>query len=118
MYIFTTKYSEMKKNLLIPSLLMISFTLIQCTAKKAATADMPPEEIVANVKKNYTAEQMEEGKTIFESNCNKCHGLKEPESRDVAKWERVLPRMNKRANLDDEQAGKVRAYILAHAKLD
>lgn len=60
---------------------------------------------------------MEEGKVIFSSNCGKCHAIVQPEERTVGKWEKVLPRMNKKANLDEMQAGKVRAYVLAHAQM-
>lgn len=94
-----------------------SVLMAQCTAKKTATAAKSPEEVVAEVKKNYSEDQMEEGKTIFVGNCGKCHDLKEPETRTVEKWERILPRMSKKANLDDAQSGKVRAYVLAHAKM-
>lgn len=94
-----------------------SVLMAQCTAKKATSSSMTPDQKVAEVKKNFTDEQMEEGRVVFEASCQKCHKLYEPGSRDVEKWERVLPRMNKRANLDDSQAGKVRAYLLAHAKI-
>ena len=94
-----------------------SILMAQCTAKKTATTTQSPEEIVAEVKKNYTEDQMAEGKTIFLGSCGKCHDLKEPETRTVEKWERVLPRMSQKAKLDDVQAGKVRAYVLAHAKI-
>lgn len=94
-----------------------SILMAQCTAKKTATTAKSPEEIVAEVKKNYTEDEMAEGKTIFLGSCGKCHDLKEPETRTVDKWERVLPRMSKKANLEDDQAGKVRAYVLAHAKM-
>lgn len=94
-----------------------SVLMTQCTAKKTATSAKSPEEIVAEVKKNYSEDQMAEGKTLFQGNCGKCHALFEPESRTVDKWERVLPRMSQRAKLEDTQAGKVRAYVLAHAKI-
>lgn len=107
----------MNRLVTILAVLGTSVLLVQCTAKKTATATMSPEQIVADVKKNYTEAQMEEGKTIFESKCNKCHGLKEPEHITVNKWERVLPRMSDKAKLDEAQSGKVRAYVLAHAKV-
>lgn len=94
-----------------------SILMAQCTAKKTTTTTKSPEEIVAEVKKNYSDDQMEEGKTIFLGSCGKCHDLKEPETLTVDKWERILPRMSKKAKLEDEQAGKVRAYVLAHAKI-
>lgn len=91
--------------------------MAQCTAKKTAGSSKSPEQIVADVKKNYTEAEMEEGKTIFESSCKKCHGLKQPETRTVEKWERVLPRMSQRSKLNEKEAGKVRAYVLAHAQI-
>lgn len=106
-------------NRLLTALLILSGSvfLAQCTAKKTASNTMSPEQVVADVKKNYTEAQIEEGKSIYMAHCNKCHGYKEPESHTVNKWERVLPSMSKKAKLDEDQAGKVRAYVLAHAKL-
>ncbi|MEZ5016240.1 MAG: hypothetical protein R2800_04255 [Flavipsychrobacter sp.] len=94
----------------------LSILLVQCTAKKTAKNTMTDEEVVASVKKQYTDSQMEEGKAVYQSSCGKCHALFEPESRTIHKWEKVLPRMSKRANLETADAGKVRAYLLTHAK--
>lgn len=98
-------------------LLGLSISLYACTSKKATTSTKSPADVVAEVKKNYTADQMEEGKTLWQSSCQKCHKLYEADSRTVAKWESVLPRMSKRAKLSDDNAGKVRAYLIANAKL-
>ena len=94
-----------------------SVLMAQCTAKKTTTTAKSPEETVAEVKRNYSEAQMEEGKTLFMGSCDKCHDLKEPQARTVTQWERILPRMSKKAKLEADQAGKVRAYVLAHAKL-
>jgi Dihaem cytochrome c. len=104
----------------IITLIFLSTTVVftQCTPKKAATAGMSDAEKVADVKKNFTEAQMQEGKTIWQGSCDKCHKLYEPESRSIDKWERVLPRMTNRAKLDDAQGAKVRAYLIAHAKMD
>lgn len=112
----------MKRFVTALTIVTASLLMAQCTAKKATSSaaapkEMTPEEAVADVKKNFTEAQMEEGRVIFQGKCGKCHNLHEPETRNVAKWERVLPRMSKKANLEEEQAAKVRAYVLAHAKL-
>ncbi|MCB0698879.1 MAG: hypothetical protein KDC11_03485 [Chitinophagaceae bacterium] len=107
----------MKKILTVLTIGGMSVLMANCSAKKTASATKTPEQIVAEVKSKYSDEQMNEGKTIFQESCNKCHPLKEPETRTVDKWERVLPRMSERSKLDAEQAGKVRAYVLAHAKV-
>ena len=92
--------------------------LSACTAKKATTSTkMSDEAIVSEIKRNYTEAHMQEGMSIWEISCNKCHKLFTPESRTIAEWEGILPRMNKRSKLDDTQSGKVRAYILTHAKM-
>ena len=77
---------------------------------------MSAEQKVAEVKKNFTTTQMDEGKVLFQGNCSKCHKLFEPGSRTVDKWENVLPRMAKRSKLTEAQEGLVRAYLLVNAK--
>jgi cytochrome c5 len=98
--------------------------MASCSASKKASADSSmnttattPEAKVAEVNRKYTQQQMSEGKTLWQNNCAKCHKLFAPETRNVEKWEGVLPRMVKRAHLTDEQAGMVRAYLLSNAKL-
>lgn len=107
----------MKKIVTILAVGSISILMANCSAKKTATSSKTPEQIVAEVKSQYSEAQMVEGKSIFQESCKKCHPLKEPETRTVDKWERILPRMSERSKLDAEQAGKVRAYVLAHAKV-
>lgn len=107
----------MKRLLTIFSLMFTSVLLTECTPKKTASGEMSPEQKVADVKKNYTEAQLEEGKVLWQNNCAQCHKLFEPESRSVDKWEKILPNMSMRAKLNDQQAAMVRAYILSHAKL-
>lgn len=108
----------------------VAIVMAQCTAKKATTSTVPPpappapvavamtpEEAVADVQKRYTDAQMEEGNVLFRDKCGKCHVMHEPESRTVEHWEKILPRMNKKSGYNAEQGGKVRAYVLSHAKL-
>ena len=86
-------------------------------AKKVATANKETTtEEVATLKKNYTPSQMAEGKTIFENNCNKCHGLKMPAEFTVREWNKILPDMSRKSNLTDAQAGLVRAWVITNAK--
>ena len=114
------KYIVMKKLLVITVMAITSMALVQCapkTSKSVTAAGPTPEEKVAEIKKNFTADQLAEGKTIYEANCQKCHKLKLPPTHTVDSWEGILPRMTKRAHLDDKQTSLVRAYILSNAKL-
>jgi len=110
----------MKYFLTLLSLCTLALSLTRCATKAptatATAAAATPEEKVAEVKRSYTDAQLEEGKLIWQGSCKKCHALFTPESRGVEKWENVLPRMAKRAKLDDTAAAKVRAYLLTHAK--
>jgi mono/diheme cytochrome c family protein len=103
----------MKKPVIVLSLIALSVIAAQCTPKKVATKT--PE--APAVAKTYTLAEMEEGKVIFEGNCGKCHTLYTPETRGVASWEKILPPMSRKAELTNDQAGKVRAYVLAHARI-
>lgn len=88
-----------------------------CTSKKATTGEKSTADVVADLKKNFTDADMSEGKLLWQSNCNKCHKLYNSDDYSVSKWENILPRMIKRAKLDNTQASKVRAYLLTNAKL-
>lgn len=94
----------------------ISLTFAACTSKKATTSTASAADVIKEMQTKYTDAQREEGKTLWKSNCQKCHKLYEPDSRSVSKWDRVLPRMNNRAKLTDEQAALVRAYLISNAK--
>lgn len=97
--------------------------LVRCSPKATkavatteAGAPATPDEKVADIRKHYSDAQMEEGKTIFNNSCGRCHKLKMPETRTVAAWEQILPGMSKKAALNEEQYGLVRAYVLPLAK--
>ncbi len=108
----------MKKASIIFGIALLAMVQSNCTPKAAKVATTTtetietPEEITAK----FNAEQLENGKIIWQSNCNKCHKLYEPNSRNKEKWDRVLRRMIPKAKLSPEDGALVRAYILANAK--
>jgi len=111
----------MKKVVTLIAIAGIAITMANCSSGKSTTAssgnnEMTPAAKVAEVRKNYTAQQLEEGKTLMTQNCQKCHGLKSPETRTVEKLEQVLPSMINKAKLTEQQGQLVRAYMIAHAK--
>src|SRR5690606_741624 len=91
--------------------------LSRCSPKIASTtASSETSAEVAAIKQKYSEAQIEEGRLIYQSSCGKCHKLFEPESKSIEKWETVLPKMQRLAKLDETDGGKVRAYLLTHAK--
>jgi len=108
----------MKKVLTLSVLVAASLVLSRCGSSKSTTvskSEATPQNMVAEVKKNYTQAQMDQGKTIWQSHCNKCHKLYTPDSHSVSKWNNVLPRMTSRAHLNADEAGMVRAYLIGNA---
>ncbi len=62
------------------------------------------------------AERLVQGENIFGQKCGKCHEYHEPGDFTVAEWNNVLPAMVKKAKLSTDDAGMVKAWIIAHAK--
>lgn len=60
----------------------------------------------------YSLQDLNAGKSIYEANCNKCHKYKVPESRNEAKWDKVIPKMAKKAKLDSAQESLVLKYVV------
>ncbi len=70
----------------------------------------------ATEKKTYTDVQLTHGKTIVSDHCDKCHELHAPSEFTVKEWGDILPSMVKKAELTEEQATLVTAWINANAK--
>lgn len=114
----------MKKIFVLAAFTGVSVFMINCSSsKKTATAssastttEMSPAAKIEAIRKEYTPDQLAQGKTITETNCNKCHGLKDPRTRTVEKLEAVLPGMIRKAKLSEDDGALVRAYMIANAK--
>lgn len=53
----------------------------------------------------------EEGKRLYESSCVKCHRLYTPKEFNQGEWSVILPRMQRKANLDDNVMAAISSYI-------
>lgn len=107
----------MKKTLILSILTATSILMANCSHKMHGSKSNPDMEKVAAIKAKYTSAQLGAGKGIFESHCNKCHKLFDPQEFSIDKWEGVLPSMSKKAHLTDDEAALVRAYILSNVKV-
>ncbi|MDR6515118.1 c-type cytochrome [Chryseobacterium camelliae] len=89
-----------------------SFTavlLISCTPKtQTPTAATGPA--------TSTAEQIAQGKTIFENSCGRCHKLPDPSSHTSVQWVGIMNSMAPKAKLTDEQHQWVYDYIVSAGK--
>ncbi|UOU99517.1 cytochrome c [Chryseobacterium daecheongense] len=63
-----------------------------------------------------TAEQIAQGKTIFENSCGRCHKLPDPTSHNSVQWVGIMNSMAPKAKLTDEQHQWVYDYIVSVKK--
>lgn len=106
----------MKKTTIIICICTTVLQLASCAKKTIPTKSETPAEEVAGLKNKYSEAQMAQGKTIFLNNCGKCHDLHMPEEYTVHGWNNILPGMMRKATLDKQDAGLVRAWVITNAK--
>ncbi len=97
---------NMKKLIAVASFAAV--LLASCTPK-ASTATAP-------VASTSTAEQIAQGKTIFENSCGRCHKLPDPASHTSVQWVGIMNSMAPKARLTDEQHQWVYDYIVSAKK--
>ncbi|ASW75524.1 cytochrome C [Chryseobacterium piperi] len=89
--------------------LFTSVLLASCTPKASkATSAIGPA--------TSTAEQIAQGKTIFENSCGRCHKLPDPTSHNSVQWVGIMNAMAPKAKLTDEQHQWVYDYIVSAKK--
>jgi cytochrome c5 len=81
----------------------------------AAPRKTPAEEIVY-AKTHYTDAQRAAGMAIFEKSCQECHDLPVPGEYAVHELDDILPKMFRKAKLNYDDAGLVKAYLVVNAK--
>lgn len=91
----------MKKSIVI-TIFSAAFT-VSCGPKSTAVTEP----------KFSSAENLAQGKTVFENSCNRCHKLPDPAKHDDQGWIKTLSRMAPKAKLTDEQHQMVYDYLIS-----
>jgi len=63
-----------------------------------------------------TLAELQQGKDLYEGTCNKCHGLKEPSSRNEKQWNHIVPIMAHKAKIDDQKEALILKYLVTMGK--
>lgn len=106
----------MRKLLVTSFLLSGVIFMVNCSPKASPAISALPVETKDQILAKYNAAQLEQGKTLFMGNCDKCHKLKDPASRTPEGWNKVLKRMIPKTKLSDDDGKLVRAYLIANSK--
>jgi cytochrome c2 len=84
----------MRKILLLAFIVIVS----ACGTVKLLTPTQADADRGTQKFTGYTLADLNQGKTLFEQDCAKCHRLKRPESRNEEQWNKIVPKMVKKAN--------------------
>lgn len=103
----------MKKILSIASIVLLT----GCFSAKLITPTQADVDRVQTKFSGYSLADLEHGKSLFEQNCGKCHGLKNPVSRNEEEWRKVVPRMvgkinKKKEVLDSKSQEDILKYLI------
>lgn len=100
----------------IGSILFVAYSCSATKVSKAITAAAIPTK--AQVERDYTVEQINQGKTVWKNHCDRCHDLRPPEDHTRAQWNPILKKMIGKADLNMEDGTAIYAWIMANAKDD
>ena len=102
----------MKKLYFLPVLLVV-ISAFMCGCKKDATvgADSLYTPTLVNVTANATLQELQEGRALYISNCNKCHGLYMPESYSTMQWKSFLSSMAPKSGMSSSDLLLVTKYV-------
>lgn len=115
----------MNKQELASIFFVVVIFITACGKKTIATKDIAgvttPETMPTNPGKSTVELALADaslatGKTIYETKCTRCHGLKAPASYTEPRWDGILKIMVPKANLTQAEAQQVTAYLRANAK--
>ena len=112
----------MKK--LLSALFILSLIIIACSKKTVATKDVsintftetPSAEIPKANIEMADAAVLAVGKTIYETKCTRCHGMKPTASYTVDRWDGILKLMAPKAKLTETETEQVTAYVRANSR--
>jgi cytochrome c5 len=97
----------MKSKIITVALLAIA--LYSCGGSKSSAP-------MAEARKVEVTPALAEGKTLYESNCVKCHKLYAPSDFSKEEWRPIVTQMQKKARLSDEQGNSIYNYIISGLK--
>jgi cytochrome c5 len=100
------------------SILALITMFTACTVKLMEPAQSDVDRVSTKYP-GYDLAQLNEGKALFETTCNRCHRIKNPMSRNEEKWKKIVPKMIGKLNkkegkvvIDDKQQESILKYII------
>ena len=103
---------KLTRNQLLLAIPLIAVSVLSGCAKTASTTtDSMYVPTAADVTATATLADLQNGRTLYISNCGSCHSLALPESYTAAQWRSLLPNMTPRTSLTSAQVTLVTKYV-------
>jgi hypothetical protein len=104
------------KKFIVPILVSAgAFTFYMCSSAKVVLSTPGSAELTVAQKNWPTAslQSLEEGRVIYTSKCNTCHGLKNIPNRSEDSWKHEIDDMAPKAKLNTKEKDLLTQYILS-----
>jgi len=97
--------------------MVVVVTITSCVAVKLAIPSQGDIDRVHSKFPNYSLAELNQGKALFETKCNTCHGVKNPMRFKESEWNELVPKMvrkanKKGANIDDKSQELILKYVI------
>ena len=100
----------MKKTILLSATILL---LAACASKKATISLSESDASRAAAKyPGASLASLQKGKTLYEENCGKCHGLKSPTAYNEEQWGKHVKRMAPKAKIDKPTEDLILQYVV------
>ena len=95
------------------ALLVIFITVLIGSCSTNTTTDTSSLYVptAANVTANATLLELQQGRSLFIANCNKCHNLYSPDNYSPTQWKNILSNMAPRTGMSQAQIVLVTKYV-------
>ena len=99
------------KNTIVFSLCLLF--LAACAVKKTTISLNDADAARASAKyPGASLATLQQGKSLYEENCSKCHGLKSPSAYNEEEWGKHVKRMAPKAKIDKATEGLILQYVV------
>jgi len=100
----------MKKTILLSATILL---LAACASKKVTISLSESDASRAAAKyPGASLVSLQKGKTLYEENCGKCHGLKSPTAYNEEQWGKHVKRMAPKAKIDKPTEDLILQYVV------
>ena len=100
MTIKKTNYIHMKKLIFVGTVALL-----------ASCAPKTTEVVEEAIEVSYPTAEIGQGKGLYDAKCQKCHKLKVVDNYTTEEWATILPKMAKKAKMEDSETALVQEFI-------